>query len=1667
MPLPPPPQVASLRRTAGLVLAALAWLTTAGLLSLGQQASFGQTADPSVPLSRLDGHWGEAAVGFRWTEDDSRDARWNQTSVGPFLASSLPTPGGMIAKAFTVKLETDPPVSATYDLQSMQLLCAWQGGFLKFDPARYGIIAAPSIDGQLILSSSASTASTGPRKAMSRPDFQGHYLHGDRVVLGYRINNTPILESPWAARVSGSQVVARTIRIDASTREVVWQWNVARSRTVVIPSPSASEDERRLIQALLSPAEPGSRQPVSEGGLTLTIPARTVPWQFTVVHIGTEPSAETTGGAEPPENADGAGEPIPSESARDAIVAACQRHERLPPDVTTWTQAGPGRWGEPLITSGRVAANLGPYVVDTLTLPLENRFRALMFVSGHDFFSQPDRMAISTVHGDVWLVDGVNADLKQLVWKRFATGLYQPLGLRIVRDQIYVLGRDQITRLHDTNGDGEADYYESFNHSADTSAGGHDFSTCLETDSDGNFWYVSQRGVHRISADGKSYTTIAEGLRNPNGLGILPRRDVVTEDQQSTSAGRRPQSGPFAWVEHDVVTTAPQEGEWTPASAVYEVTQDGYYGYGGPRITADRPLGYDPPLSWQPRNFDNSTAGQVWVTGDRWGPLRGTLLTFSFGQCRTLLQMVEPRRRELSANWPLAGAVTDGTRMLSFYAPTIPAAAQLIQAATLQLPLAFESGIMRGRFSPHDGQLYVSGMRGWVSAAVQDGCLQRVRYTGQATAWPTAVHSFRNGLALTFATPLEPASATDPENYSVEAWNYHYRADYGSAEFRPSAGQTEGHDSWNVKSAVLLDSNTVFLEIEPWQTVMQLALRYQIETGDHQPMRHIVYHTLNALPDLAIDLRRFERPGEAARQARANRQQQLGDRLRAGLLWRFTPLSGSQSSANSIGDARVDRLAALHVRPHESPSRFTPAGNYAARAEGYVHVPWRAHYAFQLDGTGSVALRVNDREVIAGRTDDLSQLARRTVLLDRGFNRIELDYEPPASGESRLRLLWQAEDGPLEPVSPAALFHDPNDNQLQQSSSRRRGYQLATELRCANCHPGLGKPLDRAKTLGERQTVAPSAAAPSAAAHEDTAQNNAAAPESWLPRDRNPAPNLAGIGSRIRTPWLIAWIFNPDDLTNDHHMPQVIHSLPADQRQQAVADLVAYLVTLSNPRSTQSNPTNPETTNPETPKSDTTDSAASQDLSLRGLTELKGRSGDELFIQLGCAVCHDFEPVSGPGDDSGDGAVGSKLVYRTLWWARAKYERGSLIAYLRAPQRHWPAARMPDFRLSITEAAALADYVLEHSSATWPPSAEVERVHAEDGDAKRGEAWFARLGCAACHAVTSGSVDWPTANGPKITALATSETLAARGCVASRLESHPPPSRISQGSPWYRLSDAQRADLAAYLATPLTDWGTEPPSETARWLVERSQCIRCHDRDGIASHRRERLAEMMAGHVPEALPSLTWTGDKLHTLWIERTVAGQLSHPTRPWLAARMPSFPAIAADLAGGLSSEHGWPASTGNSPPPADAERIELGRQLTLPTGLDCRQCHAIGLIQPRGDEKTQLAHGIAFELVRERLRPAEFLRYALDPPRYDPSSRMPKLSPDGQHTALRSLADGNAVVQFQAIWHYLNHFEKTDEYQADLRSTDSRNVDSHSVDPRRGTAPDQPPTESDSKD
>ena len=113
-----------------------------------------------------------------------------------------------------------------------------------------------------------------------------------------------------------------------------------------------------------------------------------------------------------------------------------------------------------------------------------------MRLTGFDFYADGRRAAACTWDGDVWLVEGIDTPAKGLSWRRIASGLFQPLGLKIVRDQVYVGCRDQIVILRDLNGDGETDFYECFNNDHQVTEHFHEFAMGLQTDAAGNFYYA-------------------------------------------------------------------------------------------------------------------------------------------------------------------------------------------------------------------------------------------------------------------------------------------------------------------------------------------------------------------------------------------------------------------------------------------------------------------------------------------------------------------------------------------------------------------------------------------------------------------------------------------------------------------------------------------------------------------------------------------------------------------------------------------------------------------------------------------------------------------------------------------------------------------------------------------------------------------------------------------------------------------------------------------------------------------------------------------------------------------------------------------------------------------------------------------------------------------------
>jgi hypothetical protein len=736
-------------------------MTFSGVLALGIFTATAQQIAPAAPAfaEQTDSGQPVTAEGnpSLQVERDWVDNRWSRTDAGQFIASNIELSGGRIAKGLSIKIGNDEG-AICFDTASCTLRAGWLGGFLRFSPARFGLIQAPRIAGEIMFATP-----NGPGWIGTSNRYTGLHLNGKRTVLEYTVDEMRVLDSPWLENHRDLKVFTRSLELAPCQREL--KLVVAPRRAEISGPRSAGAIITQPTNVLaVAAVGAGVRLANEDSGLAVVFPPHAIPLSVKLLlwtgDRGLLPKF-------------------------DELANAASEPEAL----STLLQPGTARWWPELNTVGQRGIDTDILAVDTLTVPYENPWNALMFLAGVDF--TPDGTAyVCTIHGDVWRVRGIDDSLRGLRWNRFATGLFQALGLKVRDGQVFVLGRDQITRLHDLNGDGEADFYENFCNLIET-APGHNYVTCLERDNAGNFYYVDPRGVHRISSDGRRKETLATGFRNPNGLGVSP--------------------------DGAIITVAPQQGEWTPSSALCEIRAQGYYGHGGPKVTQDRPLGYNPPLCWIPHNVDNSSGSQVWVPPGQWGPLGGQMLHLLWGRCGLMLGLRD---------------VVDG----------------VAQGAVVPLPGRFLSGPNRGTFNPRDGHLYIAASTGWQTSAVKEGALQRVRFTGKPIYLPIAWHAHNNGLTLTFAQPLDRATAEDPGSYAIHQWNYRYAPQYGSKDWSVKNPDMEGRDEVSLKSARLLpDGKTVFLEIPGLRPVMQMEIKYNLDSAGGRPLRSQLWLTLNRL----------------------------------------------------------------------------------------------------------------------------------------------------------------------------------------------------------------------------------------------------------------------------------------------------------------------------------------------------------------------------------------------------------------------------------------------------------------------------------------------------------------------------------------------------------------------------------------------------------------------------------------------------------------------------------------------------------------------------------------------------------------------------------------------------------------------------------------------------
>jgi mono/diheme cytochrome c family protein/cytochrome c553 len=483
------------------------------------------------------------------------------------------------------------------------------------------------------------------------------------------------------------------------------------------------------------------------------------------------------------------------------------------------------------------------------------------------------------------------------------------------------------------------------------------------------------------------------------------------------------------------------------------------------------------------------------------------------------------------------------------------------------------------------------------------------------------------------------------------------------------------------------------------------------------------------------------------------------------------------------------------------------------------------------------------------------------------------------------------------------------------------------------------------------------------------------------------APDLREVGARLNQGWMAAWIRDPKALRAHASMPKL---LVADGKSDAdldgeAASMAAYLATLGK-----------------------------ADAATFPADDVAFARGGQLFAKLACAACHM--------------ANGDTPAHIPLTHVQAKWKPTALVAFLREPAKHYAWIKMPKFGFTEAEATALATYLLKTGN--------TEPKKISGGDANIGKILMAGAGCASCHQLG----DVPTVIGNKLADLGQNR---ANGCLATDAKSR-------GRAPDFSFTKDEILALRGFIKTDHKALLTRDTVEFSERQILAQRCNACHQRDNtlsVISGMSTMLEKLLTTLPPEPpaepgvdhgesggaaavnpAPALTLTGDKLRPEWIAKFVGGQLPYRTRPWLNLRMPAFPVGVELLGQGLAMSHGLPPVT-PADPPSPGPGAEDGRKLLgSDGGFNCIQCHSIGAAPAVAIFE---APGINLGYANQRLQKDYFHRWMLNPLSFDPTTRMPKFSADGETTPLSDTLEGKARDQFEAIWQALNDVSKGTDF------------------------------------
>ncbi|MBU2904082.1 c-type cytochrome [Arenibacter algicola] len=623
--------------------------------------------------------------------------------------------------------------------------------------------------------------------------WSGTYIYGNSVILSYSINGSQILELPGSKIINDQLVFNRTFKVGRTSKNLIL--NVAEvlqavGGTVDQYSGYLIHPNRDSITAVVLNGKEGQVKIVDNRYLTVEIEPSNKEREFTV--------SIWTGKASELEKVTG--------QARSIVIKI--------PDINR----PPSNWEEKILTKGRMSPDTAAFVTDMLTLPVPNPWGRNVRVADVSFFSN-SKAAVSTYEGDIWLVEGINKELECMTWKRYASGLYEPMSIEIHNDQLYAFGREGVVRFHDVNDDDEADFYENFCNKMQQSTGTREWASDMVFDHKGNIYIAKGGHVTNYSGVLPLLSNVEDGTKwraSTNQSGSVLKIDPTGRELKVIATGLRM---PYLGINKETgeVSASDQEGNYVPSSPVYLVEEGDYFGVPLTKHRNDNPE-IKKAHTWIPHGVDRSSSGQAWINSNEMGPLNNQMVHFSFGRpgiFKVLFDTVQNK--------------TNGGAVL--------------------LDANYPAPVLKGEVNPTDGLLYFTGFNNYASNSNGISALMRLRYTGNPSYTVKNFHADSKGLLISFDEPVLVKDGAS--NFTVRAWNYKRTEKYGSGYYKSDG--SAGHEELHVAKVYQPSHRgSVFLYIPEMMEADQIEVNYQVGTIEGEVIQGSLWLTVHELKELDL-----------------------------------------------------------------------------------------------------------------------------------------------------------------------------------------------------------------------------------------------------------------------------------------------------------------------------------------------------------------------------------------------------------------------------------------------------------------------------------------------------------------------------------------------------------------------------------------------------------------------------------------------------------------------------------------------------------------------------------------------------------------------------------------------------------------------------------------------